>query len=125
MPESNADTDPLNGKLSLSNRRWTVRGTDERMAMAISQRLGVPEIVGGVLARRGIGLDEAEDFLDPKLKTHLPDPAHLLDMEKAAGRIADGIINAELIGVFGDYDVDGATSSALLQMFVTAVGGKV
>ncbi|MDH5772309.1 MAG: single-stranded-DNA-specific exonuclease RecJ [Rhodospirillaceae bacterium] len=124
-PASNADSDPLGGKLSLGNRRWTVRGTDERLAMAISQRLGVPEIVGGVLARRGIGLDEAEDFLEPKLKTHLPDPAHLLDMEKAATRVAQSIIDGELIGVFGDYDVDGATSSALLQMFITAAGGKV
>ena len=125
MPESNADTDPLQGKLSLSKRRWTVRGTDERLAMAISQRLGVPEIIGGVLARRGVGLEEAAEFLEPKLKTHLPDPAHLLDMEKAAIRIAEGVINSELIGVFGDYDVDGATSSALLQMFLSAVGGKV
>ncbi|MCK5165750.1 MAG: single-stranded-DNA-specific exonuclease RecJ, partial [Rhodospirillaceae bacterium] len=120
-----SDVDPLAGKTSLSGRRWTVKGTDERLAMAISQRLKVPEIVGGVLARRGIELEDAENFLDPKIKTHLPDPLHLLDMEKAATRISDAIINDELIAVFGDYDVDGATSSALLKMFIGAAGGRV
>ncbi len=120
-----SDVDPLAGKTSLSGRRWTVKGTDERLAMAISQRLKVPEIVGGVLARRGIELEDAESFLDPKIKTHLPDPAHLLDMDKAATRISDAIINDELIAVFGDYDVDGATSSALLKMFINAAGGRV
>ena len=120
-----SDVDPLAGKTSLSGRRWTVKGTDERLAMAISQRLKVPEIVGGVLARRGIELEDAENFLDPKIKTHLPDPLHLLDMEKAATRISNAIINDELIAVFGDYDVDGATSSALLKMFIGAAGGRV
>ncbi|MCK5167733.1 MAG: DHH family phosphoesterase, partial [Rhodospirillaceae bacterium] len=126
MLNNNAtDVDPLAGKTSLSGRRWTVKGTNERLAMAISQRLRVPEIVGGVLARRGIELEDAENFLDPKIKTNLPDPTHLLDMEKAAARISDAIINDELIAVFGDYDVDGATSSALLKMFINAAGGKV
>lgn len=118
------DIDPLNGKTSLSGRRWTIKYGDDRLAMAISQRLKVPDIVGGVLARRGISLDEAEEFLNPKLKTQLPDPSHLLDMDKAAERITSAIINDELIGVFGDYDVDGATSSALLKMFIGTVGGR-
>ena len=126
MLNNNAtDVDPLAGKTSLSGRRWTLKSTDDRLAMAISQRLRVPEIVGGVLARRGIDLENAENFLDPKIKTHLPDPAHLLDMEKAASRISDAIMKDELIAVFGDYDVDGATSSALLKMFINAAGGRV
>jgi len=92
------------------------------MGMALSQRLGVPEIVGRVMAARGIGIDEAEAFLDPTLRDALPDPAVLEDMTRAAERLAAAIRDGESIAVFGDYDVDGATSSALLARFLSALG---
>ncbi len=103
-------------------RRWSLRKSDERTALMLSQRLGVPEVIGRVLDARGIGMEEAESFLNPTLKDLLPDPAHLKDMDIAAERIATAIMQGEQIAVFGDYDVDGATSSALLKRYFDTLG---
>ena len=105
-------------ELSLSGHRWQFRNYDERTALTITQRFNIPEIVARVITARGISLDNAEQFLEPSLKASLPDPSSLKDMDKASSRIADAIQNGETIGIFGDYDVDGATSTALLcQLF--------
>ncbi len=109
---------------SLTGRRWLSRLGDERQALALSQRLGLPEMIGRVLAARGIGLDEAESFLNPTLRDLLPDPGHLRDMDKAVARLVAAVTAGETIGIFGDYDVDGATSSALLKNFLDAAGGR-
>tara|TARA_R110002110_G_scaffold414147_2_gene643365 strand:+ start:85301 stop:87103 length:1803 start_codon:yes stop_codon:yes gene_type:complete len=107
---------------SVTGRRWVMRGADDRAGLALSQRLGLPEVVGRVMAARGIDLDAAEAFLDPTLRDALPDPASLIGMEEAAARLVKAIADGESIGIFGDYDVDGATSSALLARFLSAVG---
>ncbi len=107
---------------SVSGKRWRLRATDERLGLALAQKLGVPEIVGRLLAGRGIGIDEAPDYLNPTLRAALPDPSHLLDMDKAVERLCRAIRDRESIAVFGDYDVDGATSSALLRRFLRACG---
>ncbi|OJX65798.1 single-stranded-DNA-specific exonuclease RecJ [Magnetospirillum sp. 64-120] len=109
---------------SLTGRRWQEAGGDERLALTLSQRLALPEVVGRVLAARGIGLDQAESFLSPTLRDLLPDPSHLKDMDKAAARVAQAVMDGEPVGIFGDYDVDGATSSALLATFLTTAGGN-
>jgi len=123
-PGSNVSEFFEGGKLSLSGKRWLIKETDERQALALSQRLHVPEVVGRVLASRGLNVETANAFLEPKLKTLLPDPDHLKDMDKAAQRIAEAVQSGERIAIFGDYDVDGATSSALLMRFFEAVGAK-
>jgi single-stranded-DNA-specific exonuclease len=110
---------------SVTGRRWQASPGDERLALTLAQRLAVPEVIGRVLAARGIGLDEAELFLSPQLKHLLPDPSHLRDMDKAAKRLARAVMDGEPIGIFGDYDVDGATSSALLRIFFEAAGATV
>jgi len=110
---------------SLTGRRWQIRPGDARVAQALSQRLGLPELVGRVLAARGIGLDEAEAFLSPTLRDLLPDPGHLRDMDKAVARLAQAVQSGETIGIFGDYDVDGATSTAVLTLYLEAVGARV
>ncbi|MCR6632876.1 MAG: single-stranded-DNA-specific exonuclease RecJ [Magnetospirillum sp.] len=110
---------------SVTGRRWQAAAADERLALTLAQRLGLPEVVGRALAARGIGLDEAELFLAPTLKHLLPDPSHLKDMDKAAERLARAVMAGEPIGIFGDYDVDGATSSALLRVFLEASGATV
>src|SRR5271168_2876790 len=107
---------------SFLGRRWRGRIGDDRAALALAQRLELPEPVARVLAGRGIGLDDAEGFLNPTLRAMLPDPFHLRDMARAAERIVDAVRSGEAIGVFGDYDVDGATSSALLKHFFASVG---
>jgi single-stranded-DNA-specific exonuclease len=109
---------------SFSGRRWRHRGGDDRIATALAQRLGVPEIIGRVIAARDIGLDDAERYLAPTLRDMLPDPSSFKDMDRAVERLAQAIERGETIAIFGDYDVDGATSAALLRCFFAAVGGK-
>ncbi len=109
---------------SLSGKRWIARPSDERESLALAQRLGVPEIIGRVLSARGVRLEEADDFLHPTLKRLLPDPSVLKDMDLGADRLAGAVKGGEQIAVFGDYDVDGATSSALLARSLSAVGGQ-
>ncbi len=112
----------LNVERSASGRRWKARLEDARLAEAIAQRHDLPEILGRVLAGRGVGIDEAEAFLNPTLRGLMPQPAALRDMEKGAERLADAIMGHEKIGVIGDYDVDGVSSAALLQGFLRAAG---
>lgn len=107
---------------SFNGRRWTLRQGDERMALAISQRLALPEVVGRVLAARGVSLEAATGFLNPTLRDLIPDPSVFAGMDDAAARVAVAVEGGEKIAIFGDYDVDGATSSALLLRFLRAVG---
>ena len=119
------DTDCFLGvEKSLKGKRWIKRDADDRQALALAQRYGLPEVVGRVLAGRGVGRDDAEAFLNPTLRTLLPDPSTLKGMDVAAERLGSAIMEGEAIGIFGDYDVDGATSSALLKRFIAAVGGR-
>ena len=103
---------------------WRHRLSDARkpIALAIAQGHGVPEIVARVLAARGVTADDAAKFLDPTVRDLLPDPASLTDMVKAAARLADAIQRRERVAIFGDYDVDGAASSALLKRFLAHFG---
>src|SRR5690606_5750297 len=92
------------------------------IAMAIAQSHGVPDIVARVLAGRGVDQDGAARFLDPTIRDLLPDPRSLTDMDKAAERIADAVERRQKVAIFGDYDVDGATSSALMKRFLAHYG---
>jgi single-stranded-DNA-specific exonuclease len=114
----------LNVERSASGRRWKARLEDPRIAEAISQRHELPEILGRVLAARGVGIDEAEAFLNPTIRTLMPQPSALQDMEKGAARMAEAIMSGEQIGVISDYDVDGVSSAAMLSLFLKAVGSS-
>lgn len=107
---------------SVQGRRWRLRNTDERLALALAQQASLPEILGRVLAGRGIELEMLEDYLNPSLRRLLPDPSRFRDMDTAADRLAAAIEKDEKVAVFGDYDVDGATSTALLNRFFRAIG---
>ena len=106
---------------SFSGKRWLERANDVRASLALSQQYDLPEIIGRILTTRGIGADDVDNFLDPRLSNLLPDPAHLLDMDKAVARLVEAIVSKQNIAIFGDYDVDGATSSALLARYFTVV----
>jgi single-stranded-DNA-specific exonuclease len=109
---------------SACGRRWRPRANavvGDIDAAAIAQRLGLPEIVGRLLAQRGVGIEEASLFLAPRLRDQLPEPAHLRDMAPAVERLVRAVQSGEKIAVFGDYDVDGATSAALLLRFFAAI----
>ena len=114
---------------SMTARRWTLRGGSgvevDRLGLAIAQRFAVPEIVGRIMAQRGIDLDAVERFLEPTLRTELPDPSRFRDMDAAAERLADAVIAGQTIGLFADYDVDGATSAASMARYFRAVGAPV
>ncbi len=102
---------------------WKLAEADERLVAAFCQKLNIPEVLAIILVNRGIkSVEEAELFLNPKLRDFLPDPFTLIDMDKAAERIAAAVINQEKVVIYGDYDVDGATSSALLKRFLSKVG---
>jgi single-stranded-DNA-specific exonuclease len=110
---------------SLGGRFWRWRAAEDRLGFALSQRLAVPEIVGRIMAARGISPDDAADFLNPTLRALLPDPALMADMQHAADRLAAAITHAETVGIFGDYDVDGACGTALLTLFLRMHGCNV
>ena len=107
---------------SLLGKQWRVRLADARVGMALAQRLNLPEIVGRVLAARGVHPEEADSFFEPTLKNLLPNPSHLKDMDVATARLAQAICMGEQVAVFADYDVDGATSAALLERFFRSTG---
>jgi single-stranded-DNA-specific exonuclease len=110
---------------SLTGRRWAARLADERTALAMAQRHGLPDAVCRLLAAREVELDGVPDFLEPTLRKFLPDPLHLKDMDAAVARLVRAVRAGERIVVFGDYDVDGATSAALLLRFFRSVGGDI
>ncbi len=115
----------LDIRKSVLGKRWAFSQVDERLSQGISQSFGLPEIIGRLLTARGVRFDEVEEFLNPAIRTQLPDPFTLKDMDKAAARIADVIIKGQKVAVFGDYDVDGATSAALLKRFFKALGSDL
>ena len=91
-------------------------------ATAVSPRAGSFDILELNDLERGITPETADAFLNPKLSTLMPDPYVLKDMEKAAERIAEAVIKHQKIGIIGDYDVDGATSTSVLRLFLTYLG---
>ena len=98
---------------SLGGRYWRWRTAEDRLGFALSQRLAVPEIVGRIMAARGISPEDAADFLNPTLRALLPDPALMIDMEVAAERLAAAITGTETVAIFGDYDVEDRKSTRL------------
>jgi single-stranded-DNA-specific exonuclease len=109
---------------SLTGRAWRDR-LDERgsaRALTIAQRHGLDELLARVLAGRNVDVDEVQSFLDPTIKRLMPDPHTLTDMETASARIAGAVMRGESIAIFGDYDVDGATASALLCRYLRHCG---
>lgn len=109
---------------SLTDKLWRDR-LDARgaaQALAIVQRHQLPELLARVLAGRGVDIDAVPDFLDPTIRKLLPDPFTVTEMEAAAKRIADAAVKGEKVAIFGDYDVDGATSAALLTWHLRHCG---
>ena len=114
----------LNVERSAGDQRWVSRldQAAQNRALAIAQVHGIPDLVARVLAGRGVSLDDAPAFLDPTIRSLMPDPFTLTDCEKAVNRLADAIARREKVAIFGDYDVDGAASSALLYRFLRHFG---
>ena len=107
---------------SFSGRRWRLEAGDDALARQLQQELTLSPVLARLLAARGIPVAEAYDYLNPTLKKFLPDPLVLAEMDMAVARVKAALEAGERIAVFGDYDVDGSTSTALLTNFLTALG---
>lgn len=111
-----------NNNLSLGGNIWNVASPDERQTELLCSHLGISVNLAKLLLIRGINQHSASLFLNPKLATLMPNPSILKDMDKASTRIADAIINKQKIAIIGDYDVDGATSTSVMRLFLMNLG---
>ena len=93
-----------------------------RISAYLSQDYDMPLPIAQWLAKKGIDADSIEQFLEPRLRDLLPDPSSFQDMDKACEILADAIIAGKPVGIFGDYDVDGASSAAIFSRFLAAFG---
>jgi single-stranded-DNA-specific exonuclease len=114
----------LSVESSATGRAWRDRldARGSARALAISQRHDLPELLARILAGRNVEADAVDAFLDPTVKRAMPDPYVLTAMKEAAERIADAVMRGETVAIFGDYDVDGATSAALLARYLRQCG---
>ncbi|WDR03047.1 single-stranded-DNA-specific exonuclease RecJ [Devosia algicola] len=112
---------------SVTGRSWVDRldANQTRIAAAISQRTDASEILARVLAGRGVGVEDFEAYLDPTLRGLMPDPSVMTDMDALAERLARATSNGEHVALFGDYDVDGASSCALMARYFAHFGNQV
>jgi single-stranded-DNA-specific exonuclease len=101
--------------LSITGKKWEEESVDELLVSRLSSSYAISDLTSRVLASKVRDLKEAEQFLSPKIKNLLPDPFHLLDMREAVNRVVEALLQNQKICIFADYDVDGATSSALLK----------
>jgi single-stranded-DNA-specific exonuclease len=106
---------------SFSGRRWELAQCDDDLARAIQLDHQIPAVIARLLASRGVARDAAMDYLNPTLKRLLPEPRTLAHMDEAVDRVAKAVQSGEKIAVFGDYDVDGSCSAALMAGFLAAV----
>jgi single-stranded-DNA-specific exonuclease len=107
---------------SLAGRQWRFRLHDDSLAVSIAQRLDLPEVLARILAARGFAGDDPRRHFDASLKSWMPDPSTLGGLDHAAARLADAIQSNEACAVFGDYDVDGGASSALMARYFRSLG---
>lgn len=113
----------LGVETSLTGRNWVGPAPEiERQAEALAQTTRLPLALCAILARNKIPAEDVSDYLSPSLRALLPDPMRLRDMEPAATRLLRALKAREKIAVFGDYDVDGGASSALLLTWLRAMG---
>ncbi len=113
----------LNVEASITGRRWIGPSAEhDRLGQAIAQAAGLPEVVGRILARRGVAPAEAAAHLAPTLRELMPDPSGLRDMDRAAARFWQAVRAGERIAVFADYDVDGGASAALILTWLRQMG---
>ncbi len=111
-----------NQKLSILGKNWQEKIIDERKLLTLQQKYDLNEALARLICIKNIEFDEVEDFLNPSIKTSLPNPFDLLDMDLAVKHIIAAVKNNKKITIFADYDVDGATSSAILKRFFASIG---
>ena len=110
---------------SVSGKNWLFKKFNSSDVTKFTENFSLTEIVAKLLSIRKKNIDDIALFLDPKIKNLLPNPLHLKDMKCAIERTYKSIIKSELMGIFGDYDVDGASSTALLARYFLSINQKI
>ena len=113
--ESNNKSFIFGVKNSLLNKAWIKTNTNNRLSLHISQKYSFTELTSSLLSSRNENIEKIDSFLNPKLKIFFPNPIVFHDMEKSVERILLSLKHKEKISVFGDYDVDGLSSTALIN----------
>ena len=111
--------------ISVSGKDWVSKSYSEEKVNFLKDNFNLSEILSKLIAIRNIRLEEVKLFLEPKIKNLLPNPFILKYMEKTVNRTIKAIDGNERIGIFGDYDVDGATSTAILGNYFNEISQKV
>ena len=112
------DLEPEN--LSVLGKAWAARNQDQRQALFLAQRLNIDPALAAVLAGREVDLEQAQDYLEPKLSA-MPDPYVLKNMEQACILVQKALKEGQKIAIFGDYDVDGLTATTLMTRALRSV----
>ena len=110
---------------SVSKKNWLFKKFDNSKVQQICEKFSLKEITSRLLAIRNIDIKDIEMFLNPTIKNTIPNPHQLSDMETAVTRITKSIQQKESLGIFGDYDVDGAASTALLAKYFYLINQDV
>lgn len=112
----------LNVERSLNNKKWVFKHADDAVVSQICQSKGLPEFIARMLVQRGVGVADVEGYLNPTLRNNFPDPYSMIGMEAFANDMAENIIQKKSIGIFADFDVDGATSASVMTRFLRHFG---
>ena len=107
---------------SVLGKNWIIKKYNSEIVSYLKENFNLSEIISRLLSIRNIKIEEVNLFLNPRIKNLLPNPFILKDMEKSVNRTIKAIISKEKIGIFGDYDVDGATSTAILVNYFNKLG---
>ncbi len=107
--------------LSVSGKNWLLKKFSSSDILELTEKFSLSETVAKLLSIRKNKIDDIDLFLNPKIKNLLPNPLKLKDMDKAIERTFKCIVNGDVIGIFGDYDVDGASSTAILSRYFDSI----
>ena len=110
--------------VSVLGKKWILKEFNNEDVNFYKNQFFVDDIIAKLLSIRKVKKEDVSSFLNPSIKNFLPNPNILLDMKKTTVRTLECIINKEPIGVFGDYDVDGATATAILGRYFNSINQK-
>ena len=110
--------------VSVLGKKWILKEFNNEDVNFYKNQFFVDDIIAKLLSIRKIPREDVMNYLEPTIKNSIPNPSVLVDMEKATVRTLECIINKEPIGVFGDYDVDGATATAILGRYFNSINQK-
>ena len=110
--------------LSISGKNWILKKYNQENLTFFKENFYLDEITSKLLSIRNIKKEEVDSFLNPSIKNFLPNPNNLIDMDKSTLRTVKAISNNEKLAIFGDYDVDGAASTALLGNYFSLMREK-